>query len=98
VNTITVAEFQVTGVELSDSPDGGHRHISAVCVGWGYLKVQKEAVVHDLRNPDGHRYYTLVDGRADVHVVKCPLCDERDYLTTSPDSTRANNLLSLPRC
>jgi Protein of unknown function (DUF3892) len=94
-----VAAFQVTGVELSDSTDGGHQHISAVCIGWASTKIQKSMVVDDLRDPKGDRYYTMAGGeRADIHVADCPYCDEGDYLTTSPDSTETNNLLSLPGC
>jgi len=94
-----MTEFQVGGVELVESSDRNHQHVGAVCLAQTGTKLKKSTVVADLRKSDGDRYFTLEDGeKAYLRVVSCPRCDDGDYLTTSPDDTKANNLLSLPSC
>jgi hypothetical protein len=82
--------------------------------GWGYsahehiaalelenrtdLRVSREWVIEQIRDPNGYRFYTLAGGvRADVVVRGCPSCAFGSYITTLPDNTTTNNLLSLPR-
>jgi hypothetical protein len=89
--------LQVTGVRTEFGPDGRHEHISHVRIGPAGI-LPRQTVVNDLRDPNGDRYYTEVNGRrANVIVVSCPVCSFRDYLRTDADSTTSNNLLSLPR-
>ncbi len=93
-----MANFKITGVRTEDSPGGTHEHITHVRIGNTTTPLTRQTVINDLRDPNGDRYYTEVDGKkADVVVVDCPTCDFRDYITTKPDSSKKNNLLNLPR-
>jgi hypothetical protein len=90
--------FQITGVRTEPGPDGRHEHISHVRIGTSTGVLSRQTVVNDLRDPNGDRYFTSVNGqRANVIVVSCPACSFRDYLRTDADSTTTNHLLSLPR-
>jgi hypothetical protein len=93
-----MSTFQITGVRTETTASDPHEHITAVRLGAGDVIISRATVVADLRSPTGDRYYTYGGGkRADVIVVTCPRCALRDYITTEPDSTITNNLLSLPR-
>ena len=93
-----MANFEITGVRVEETSSDRHKHITHVRFGSNGGILTREIVVKDLRTPGGDRYYTYAGGkRADVIVAKCPDCTFRDYITTAPDSTTANNLLSLPR-
>ena len=93
-----MANFEITGVRVEETSSDKHEHITHVRFGSHGGILTRETVVKDLRTPGGDRYHTYADGkRGDVIVAKCPHCSFRDYITTAPDSTTANNLLSLPR-
>ena len=92
-----MSTFRITAVRVENTTYDPHEHIAAVRVG-SNLDLSVSTVVGDLRNPNGDRYYTYAAGeRAAVYVRTCPRCTFRNYLTTHPDSTTKNNLLSLPR-
>lgn len=93
-----MSTFEITGVRTETTPDDPHEHITAVRLGTAEVIISRATVIADLRSPTGDRYYTYGGGKlADVIVVTCPQCAARDYITTEPDSTTANNLLSLLR-
>lgn len=95
-----MSTFEITAVRCETTANDPHEHISRVrlnnaTTGEGYSRA---TIVKDLRDPEGDRYYTYGDGeRATVVVRGCPRCSYSDYITTLPDSTTKNNLLSLPR-
>lgn len=92
-----MSTFQITAIRTEDSSGGTHEHISHVGIGAQRLVLRRETVINDLRNPYGDRYFTEAGGKkADVIVVGCSLCAFSDYITTEPDYTTENNLLSLP--
>jgi hypothetical protein len=92
--------FQITAVRTVLDHSRTHSHIVRVRIngqtsGEG---LARETVVRDLLTPYGDRYITYADGaRADVVVRRCPHCSRQDYITTTPDTTTKNNLLSLPK-
>ncbi len=47
---------------------------------------------------DGANYYVEVEDHQRVDVVVATHPDGRTYLTTDPDHTATNHLLSLPHC
>jgi Protein of unknown function (DUF3892) len=75
----------------------GHGHIAAVRLGDGTTQ-QRSEVIFNIRIRK-QSYRTLAPGQppALVTVGRCPHCGSRDYLTTVPDWSRANNLLNLPK-
>jgi hypothetical protein len=92
-----MSSFKITGVRTEKTADDEHEHITAVQVNDNTI-FSRSTVIADLRSSSGDRYYTYAGGKiADVIVVTCPYCSYRDYITTEPDYTTANNLLSLPR-
>jgi hypothetical protein len=92
-----MATFEIVKVRTVRPPGAAHEHITAVQLrGGGVLR--KETVIQDILSPTGDRYFTWGGGvRADVIVRRCPYCTAHDYITTTPDYTTANNLLSLER-
>jgi hypothetical protein len=93
-----MATFQVTAVRTEQSSGATHAHITHVGIGSDQAVLRRETVISDLRDPYGDRYYTNAGGKkADVIVAGCPRCTFSDYITTAPDYTTENNLLSLPR-
>jgi hypothetical protein len=71
-----------------------HEHIESVKLTTGE-GVLRSAVISGLRA--GDLYFTNASPPAAVYAHVCPFCGASDYITTIPDSTTANNLLSLPR-
>jgi hypothetical protein len=95
-----MATYEITGIRTEETEDDPHEHITRVRLGGTKTGdgIGRAMVVDDLRKPGGDRYYTEGGGKkADVVVVNCPDCAFKDYITTTPDSTKANNLLSLER-
>jgi hypothetical protein len=93
-----MSTFEVTAVRTARQPGYAHEHITHVGIGSRQWLLPRETVIRDLRSPYGDRYYTYANGtRADVIVAGCPACGFGDYITTTPDWTTENNLLSLPR-
>jgi hypothetical protein len=90
--------YEITEVHTVKPYGAMHEHIERVRLRGRRASLSKEVVIADLRNPWGDRYYTNAKGiRAKVIAVTCPHCRDRDYITTEPDWTVENNLLSLPR-
>jgi len=91
--------YEITKVRTVRTYGTAHEHISMVELNNdASSRWSREAIIRDLRNPYGDRYYTYGGGQyATVIVAGCPYCTSGDYLTTEPDSTTQNNLLSLPR-
>ena len=94
-----MATFQITAVRTEPGYGSPHSHISHLELNHSAgARIPRSVVVADLRNPWGDRYYTHGGGvRADVIVRGCPHCAFSEYITTTPDWTTDNNLLSLPR-
>ena len=90
-----MATFEITAVHTEEPPGYSHPHITEVEINGGTW-LRRSTVIADLEQTDGDRYYTEAGGeRANVIAVDCPHCGAGDYITTEPDSTTANNLLSL---
>jgi hypothetical protein len=92
-----LASYEITAVRTEPSHVGGHHeHITYVRCSDGSTW-SRPTVISDIRY-GSDSYYTYGGGQyADVIVRGCPCCGYGDYITTTPDSTTANNLLSLPR-
>lgn len=89
--------YQITKVRTERPYGATHEHIASVELN-GSFEIGRATVIADLRSLYGDRYYTYAGGaKADVIVAGCPHCGFGDYITTAPDWTTANNLLSLPR-
>ena len=91
--------WQITKVRTAKPQGAAHEHITEVELNNNpRMRYSRATIIADLRKPYGDRYYTYAGGaKADVIVAGCPYCGFGDYLTTAPDWTTANNLLSLPR-
>lgn len=95
-----MSTFEITAVRTAKTTADPHEHITRVRLGSSTSGdgISRATVVADLKNPEGDRYYTYGGGEyATVVVRDCPKCSRTDYITTLPDSTTKNNLLSLPR-
>lgn len=94
-----MATYQITKVRTERAYGATHEHISMVELSNRVdQRFSRQTIINDLRSPSGDRYYTLALGeRARVIVAGCLYCSFGDYITTEPDWTTANNLLSLPR-
>ena len=94
-----MAIHRVTQVSVGVTTDDRHEHVTGVELNdRADLRFSRAAISADLKNPNGHRYYTRAGGfRADVVVRACPRCAREDYITTDPDKTARNDLLNLPR-
>lgn len=93
-----MSTYQITAVRTARPPGYQHEHITHVKLGTQDHAFPRSTIVADLRRWDGDRYYTLAGGvRADVILAHCPTCSASDYITTAPDWTTTNNLLSLRR-
>jgi hypothetical protein len=80
-----------------------HRHITHVGVGRDHRWTEKLAitqVIRQLESPTGDRYYIRgEDGsEADVRLRNCPHCGRHLYIRTTPDHSKADDLLKLPEC
>jgi hypothetical protein len=71
-----------------------HQHIAAVELANGARYTRAQVIDYI---GQGYEFYTYMSGRrARVYVHHCPRCFSRDYITTTPDGTVANNLDNLP--
>lgn len=92
-----MATLQISSVRVQTTAADRHEHITAVRTTTG-TELTLGTVLANLRSPYGDRYYTYANGeRAQVYAHQCPRCSSRDYITTTPDGTKRNNLLYLPR-
>lgn len=93
-----LALYQITEIRTEQPYGASHEHIAYVRLNHGTTAYSRATVIADLRSPNGDRYYTDGGGvTARVFVAGCPSCTFRDDITTEPDWTTTNNLLSLPR-
>lgn len=74
-----------------------HPHIQLVHLTSGHVLTRAQ-VIQDILYARA-TYYTYRAGvrGAQVIVADCPQCGSGDYITTEPDWTTDNNLLSLPK-
>lgn len=90
-----MATYSITAVHLVPGPGWtSHPHIGAVKLLDGSV-VRRAWVIERIRA--GDRFFTHARPPAFVYVHACPYCAASDYITTHPDNTPTNNLLSLPR-
>ena len=90
-----MSTYGIDKVRVAPSFVGGrHEHIELVHLTDGRIE-PRWAVIQNIAR--GDRYYTAANPPAWVYVHHCPTCLARDYITTHPDRTTTNNLLSLPR-
>jgi Protein of unknown function (DUF3892) len=94
-----MSTYEITAVRTEKTFSDPHEHITEVELSnKANQRFSRATIVADLENPEGDRFYTYGGGeRATVVVRGCPRCYRSDYITTLPDSTTKNNLLSLPR-
>jgi Protein of unknown function (DUF3892) len=94
-----MSTYEITGVRTEATASDPHEHITMVELSNREdQRFRRSTIVADLEDPEGDRYYTYGGGeRATVVVRGCPKCSRSDYITTLPDSTTKNNLLSLAR-
>jgi hypothetical protein len=95
-----MATYRIAEVRVEKTAADPHEHITRVRITGDTSSqgISVSVVAADLRDPNGDRYSTTGGGEtASVYVRQCPRCTYRDYITTHPDSTTKNNLLSLPR-
>jgi hypothetical protein len=89
------ATYYISAIHLERAPDATHYHIGRVklldCEG-DYSRAQIIVWIYE-----GNLFYTNADPPALVYIHPCPHCGAWDYLTTHPDGTTVNNLLSLPQ-
>jgi hypothetical protein len=99
-----MAELRIVCIRKQPSHDSTHHHITHVGIGdeSGYSVLSPVAnVIANLKSPWGDRYFVLgVSGaRSTVIIGKCARCVHApEYITTTPDWTKTDNLLSLPEC
>lgn len=91
--------YRITAVRVETTAEEPHEHISRVRIGLDTsVGRSREALVSDLRDPEGDRYDVFANGElTDVVLQACPICPVTDYITTRSKHTTSNNLLELPR-
>jgi hypothetical protein len=87
---------QIVGVNTTWSETGGrHRHISEVKTASGRVLARREVINRIQAGLED--FCTIAGGyEAKVIVVGCPFCAAGDYIKTTSDATKADNLLDLP--
>jgi hypothetical protein len=87
---------QIIAVRTEQPWGATHEHITHVLTAGRRTLTKREVI--DAINGGWESFYTSAGGVvANVTVADCPHCGHGDYITTEPDWTTANNLLSLPR-
>jgi hypothetical protein len=90
-----LATHSITQVHVERSYGSTHDHIARLKVLNQTGDYGRDQIIRAIRG--GDVFYTHATPPAKVHVSRCPHCSAGDYLTTSPDGTKRNNLLDLPR-
>jgi hypothetical protein len=89
--------FLIRAVHLERAPGATHDHIARVrLVGFPDSQDYSRAKIIAAINL-GDIFFTNESPPARVIVHPCPVCSSYDYITTEPDYTTQNNLLSLPK-
>ena len=90
-----MANYIIAAVHLEpQNYPSRHDHIERVKLIDGTVEY-RSTVITNIRR--GDRYFTNANPPGLVYVHPCPHCRAHDYITTHPDNTPTNNLLSLPR-
>jgi hypothetical protein len=90
-----MATFSITKVHMEWAVGSAHEHIGRVQLLGPTRDYARAEIITAIRA--GDEFYTYANPPARVHVSRCPHCSAGDYLTTSPDGTKRNNLLDLPK-
>ena len=99
-----MANKRVICINKAPSHDDTHHHITYVGIGGdsGYSeRLSVSTVIANLKNPYGDRYYVLGSNNSQSWVIykQCPRCKHaHEIISTTPDNTKSDNLLSLPEC
>jgi Protein of unknown function (DUF3892) len=99
-----MADLRIVCIRKQPSHNDTHHHITQVGIGSdaGYSVISPVAnVIANLKSIGGDRYHVLgANGaRSEVLVRRCTRCaNAPEYITTTPDWTKTDNLLSLPEC
>jgi len=99
-----MAEKKVVCINKTPTHDDTHHHITHIGVGsdTGYSeRLSVSTVIANLKSPNGDRYYVLGNygAKSWVIVKQCPRCKStHEIISTTPDNTTTDNLLSLPEC
>ena len=91
-----MAAYKITAVRTEQPYGYDHPHIASVQLSDGTVETREQVIyyIDQLKLT----YVTSAPGvpEAKVIVAGCPECGTGDYITTEPDYTTENNLLSLP--
>ena len=90
-----MATYSITQVHMEYAVGGGHEHIGRVRLLNQPGDLTRAQIIKAIY--EGDQFFTHATPPARVHVARCPHCAASDYITTSPDGTKRNNLLDLPR-
>lgn len=99
-----MAKKRITCINKAPSHEDPKHHITAVGIGTdtGWTeRLPVQSVIKQLQSPAGDRYYVRGSdsSQADVRLGKCLFCAHaHTFIRTTPDHSRADNLLSLPEC
>jgi hypothetical protein len=90
-----MATYSITQIHVEPGRGSTHDHIARVKLLGQEGDYARSQIIAWIRA--GHVFYTYASPPALVYVHPCPFCSANDYITTHPDNTERNNLLSLPR-
>jgi hypothetical protein len=99
-----MADLRIVCIRKQPTHSDTHHHITQVGIGSsaGYSLLSPVAnIIANLKSIAGDTYHVLgANGaRSEVIVRKCTRCaNAPEYITTTPDWTKTDNLLSLPEC
>lgn len=96
-------DYRVICIKKSPTHHDRHHHITSIGLETtsGVEVISEAAAIIQLDRPNGDRYHVLAasGARSEVIVRACPICGPgHRILTTTPDHTKADNLLSLHEC
>jgi uncharacterized protein DUF3892 len=91
-----VGTFSITAVHVEPAlVPRRHEHIAPVKLAGQGRDYSRGEIIYAISK--GDRFVTNAIPQAHVIVHHCHTCNTWDYITTAPDYTPENNLLSLPR-
>jgi hypothetical protein len=96
-------DYRVSCIKKAPTHHDRHHHISSIGLetASGVEVISEAAAIAQLDRSNGDRYHVLAPAgaRSEVIVRECPVCGPKHrILTTTPDHTKADNLLSLREC
>jgi hypothetical protein len=89
--------YRITHVRTEQPPGWQHSHIAKVKLSDGTIETRAQVIKYIEHYKMTYVTYAPGVPQAKVVVAGCPRCGSGDYITTEPDYTEENNLLSLPR-